>query len=231
MATNKKNLKILESLDQPPFDAPAPFDAALLHDADPEVGADVAAAEPASGDTEIQEPPIGEPAIIAPDGADLVAASAQVEPGAGDTVDAAEDLPADAPLAPAPHDGSLTDENNNVAASVSDDTRGPSAAADGAAAETTAGGKGAPKHYVVMSSQLNSKLKGLAGQEGVTVSTLVRRVLTAFADGQPAAVTSATKVDTISEALDRVLAQAHEVEATFARMGVGVVDGDVSAPE
>jgi hypothetical protein len=223
MPAHKKNLKILESLDQPPLDAPAQFDATLLQDSDPEVTADLAAAEAAWSDSEIHEPPIGEPAIIAAEGTVLVAVPAQDEPDDGGTPDGSGDPLAAAPLAPRPHDGILTD-NNNVAASVLDDTIEPSAATDGAAAEVTAGGKGAPKHYVATSPELNSKLKRLAGQEGATVSALVRRVLTAFADGQPAAVTGATKVDTVSEALDRVLAQAHEVEATFVRMGVGVVD-------
>lgn len=230
MATNKRNLRTAESLDQPPLDAPAPFDAALLHDADPEVGADVAAAEAASSDTEMQEPPIGEPASMAAHAADLEAAPAQLEPGAVDTADVADDRSADPPLAPAAHDGILTHDNNDVATRVWGDTAEPTPVTDGVPTESSAGGKAA-KHYVVMAPELNTKLKRLAGSEGVTVSTLVRRVLTAFADGNPGAAAGPIKVDAISAALDRVLEQAHEVEATFVRMGVSVVDGGAAGAD
>ena len=230
MAANKKTLKIAESLQESLPGATAGVEPSNP-DANREVGVSAAADDAASGDTEIQEPQIGEPAIIAPDGADLVPASAQVDAGAANSADASGEPPADAPAAPTTHNDSLTDDNSNVGPNGSEDTTAPSATEDGPATDANTGGKGATKHYAVMAPELNAKLKRLAGSEGVTVSTLVRRVLTAFADGQPAAVTGAAKVDAISEALDRVLAQAHEVEATIVRMGVVVVDGDVAAPE
>jgi hypothetical protein len=224
MATNKKYLKIAGSLDQPPLDSPAPFDPALSHDANPELGVDVAAADAASSDTEFQKPPIGEPATIAPQDADLVAASTQVGPGAANSPDVSGEVIAGEPFAPASHDGILTHGNNDVATRVWGDTAEPTPVTDGVPTESSPGGKAA-KHYVVMAPELNTKLKRLAGSEGVSVSTLVRRVLTAFADGNPGAAAGPSKVDAISAALDRVLEQAHEVEATFVRMGVGVVDG------
>ena len=231
MATNKKNLRIAGSLDRPPLDSSAPFDGALPHDADLELGVDVAAAEAASSVTEIQEPPIGEPAIIAPDGTDVEAAPAQVDTGAGETAEVSGEPLAHAPSAPTVLNDSWTDDNSNVGPDGSEDTTAPNATEDGPATDANTGGKAAAKHYAVMAPELNAKLKRLAGSEGVTVSALVRRVLTAFADGQPAAVTGVTKVDAISEALDRVLAQAHEVEATIVRMGVSVVDGGVAGAD
>jgi hypothetical protein len=227
MATNKKNLKIVDSLDQPLPDSPAPLDAALLHDADPEVGADVAAAEAAASAADIQEPPIGEPVMIAADAIDIEAATAQIEMGAGETAGVSSHPLAAAPLAPAAYDGILTHGNTDAGIITADVTLNLGATNDGAADAGIAGGKAA-KHYVVMGPDLNAKLKRIAGSEGVSVSTLVRRALTAFADGQSAAVTGATRVAGIGESLDRVLARAHELESTLARMGLRAVDRDVA---